>query len=67
LGRLTTPCPIVHFALATSDARAVTERVRRAGYNITVEPKEVNLNRLEATVAFFEGPSGEVIEFFETH
>lgn len=60
-------CPIVHFALATSDARAAAERVRQAGYDITMEPKDVDLNGLKATVAFFEGPSGESVEFFETH
>lgn len=57
--------PILHFALTTTDARAATEHVRRAGYNITVEPKELNLGGLEVTIAFFEGPSGEVVEFFE--
>lgn len=55
--------PVMHFALATTDARAATEHVRQAGYEITVEPKEVNLGGLEVTIAFFKGPSGEVIEF----
>ncbi len=59
--------PVTHFALATSDARAATEHVRGAGYEVTVEPKELNLGGLEVTIAFFKGPSGEVIEFFETH
>ena len=57
--------PILHFALTTTDAKAATEHVRRAGYKITVEPKELNLGGLEVTIAFFEGPSGEVVEFFE--
>ncbi len=57
--------PILHFALTTTDARAATEHVRRAGYKITVEPKELNLGGLEVTIAFFEGPSGEEVEFFE--
>ncbi len=57
--------PVTHFALATSDARAATEHVRRAGYEVTVEPKELNLGGLEVTIAFFKGPSGEVVEFFE--
>lgn len=59
--------PVMHVALATTDARGATERVREAGYEITVEPKDVNLGGLEVTVAFFKGPSGEVLEFFETH
>ena len=59
--------PLTHIALATTDTRSALERVRQAGYEITVEPKEVSLSGLEATIAFFKGPNGEVIEFFETH
>ncbi len=57
--------PVTHFALTTTDARAATEHVRRAGYEITVEPRDVNLGGMDVTVAFFKGPSGELIEFFE--
>ena len=57
--------PFMHFALTTTDARAAIEHVRRAGYRVTVEPKNVSLGTLEATIAFFEGPSGEELEFFE--
>ena len=57
--------PILHFALSTTDARAATEHVRQAGYKVTVEPKELDLGGLEVTIAFFKGPSGEVVEFFE--
>ena len=59
--------PVTHIALATTDTRAATEHVRQAGYEITVEPKDVDLNGLEATIAFFKGPSGESIEFFQTN
>ena len=59
--------PIVHIALATTDARAAAERVREAGYEITVEPRDVTLSDLEATIAFFRGPNGEIIEFFQTY
>lgn len=59
--------PVLHFALATTDTRAAIEVVRAAGYTITVEPKDVDLNQIQATIAFFVGPSGEVIEFFQTH
>lgn len=61
------PDPLVHLALATSDAAASLEPVREAGYEVTMEPKDVSLDDLEATVAFFKGPNGEVIEFFQTH
>lgn len=59
--------PVTHFALATTDARTSIEHVRSHGYEITVEPKEVDLGGLAVTVAFFKGPSGEVIEFFQEH
>jgi len=59
--------PILHFALATTDTRAAVEIVRQAGYEITLEPKLVDLNGLEVTIAFFIGPNGEEIEFFQTH
>ena len=59
--------PIMHIALATTDARAAIEHVRQAGYEVTVEPKDVQLGSLQVTIAFFRGPSGELIEFFQTH
>jgi len=57
--------PLVHFALATNDVRGATEKVRAAGYPITLEPKDVELNTLSASVAFFTGPSGESVELFQ--
>ena len=59
--------PIIHFALATSDAKAAAEHVRRAGYEITIEPKVINLGSAEATIAFCQGPNGEAVEFFQAH
>lgn len=59
--------PLVHLALATADAAAAIEPVRQAGFEVTMEPKDVKLADLEATVAFFKGPNGEVVEFFQTH
>lgn len=59
--------PVTHFALTTTDTRASLEHVRRAGYEITVEPKDVTLDKLNVTIAFFKGPNGEIIEFFQTH
>ena len=56
---------LAHFALATSDVRAVIEKVRAAGCVVTTEPKEVMLHTLPATVAFFNGPSGESVELFQ--
>jgi glyoxylase I family protein len=59
--------PVTHFALATTDTRAALEHVRQAGYEVTVEPKDMTLGSLEVTIAFFKGPSGEIIELFQTH
>lgn len=59
--------PLTHIALATSDTRQAVERVRQAGYQITVEPKDVQLGPILATIAFFVGPNGETIEFFQTN
>ena len=58
--------PIMHIALTTTDARAAVERVRQAGYEITIEPREGGLGDLKATIAFFRGPNGEVIEFWQS-
>ena len=59
--------PVTPFALAVEDTRAATERVREAGYEITIEPKALELDHLSVPIAFFTGPSGEVLEFFQTH
>ena len=59
--------PIMHIALATTDTQAALEHVRAAGYEITVEPRTVDLGALTVTIAFFKGPNGELIEFFQTH
>lgn len=56
-----------HIALATTDTRQAIERVRQAGYTVTVEPKDVQLGPLHVTIAFFTGPNGETIEFFQTN
>ena len=58
---------LTHIALATTDTRQATEHVRQAGYTITVEPKDVQLGSIAATIAFFTGPNGETIEFFQTN
>ena len=58
---------LTHFALTTTDITAALERVRAAGMEITREPTDVNLGGMNVTIAFFSGPSGEVIEFFQVH
>ena len=58
---------LTHIALATTDTRQALEQVRQAGYTITVEPKDVQLGPIAATIAFFIGPNGETVEFFQTN
>jgi glyoxylase I family protein len=59
--------PTLHIALTTTDTHAATEIVRAAGYKITVEPKSVRLDTLDVVISFFEGPNGEIIEFFQVN
>ncbi len=59
--------PITHFALTVDDTHAAIEHVRQAGYEITMEPKSLTLDGMDVTIAFFNGPNGESIEFFQTH
>jgi glyoxylase I family protein len=58
---------IPHIALATTDTRLAIERVREAGYTIKTEPKDIQLGPLFVTLAFFIGPNGETIEFFQVN
>ena len=53
-----------HLALATDDVDACIERVRAAGYPVTIEPKDVTLADLSARIAFCTGACGETVEFF---
>ena len=58
---------IRHFALATDNVDLVVERVRAAGYPITVEPKDgciMSEPPLPIRIAFCVGPCGEEVEFF---
>lgn len=56
--------PWMHLALATSDPDGVWQRAVEAGYPSVIDPKDVSLGGLEARIAFFSGPNGEVIELF---
>lgn len=56
--------PLAHIAFATKQVDEVVEKVRKAGYEVTMEPKDVTLGDLPARIAFFRGPTGEIIEVF---
>lgn len=59
---------IPHFALEVSDVDRAAAAVRRAGYPITVEPKDLTLPTsppFPIRIAFCRGPVGEELEFFQ--
>ena len=52
-----------HIALATDDVDELLEKVRTAGYEVTMEPDEFMLpHGVAIRIAFFKGPAGESIE-----
>lgn len=60
---------IRHFALETDNADACAEAVRKAGYEVFIEPKNIVIPSTPgypARIAFCRGPLGEEIEFFQT-
>ncbi|MDE2774708.1 MAG: VOC family protein [Chloroflexota bacterium] len=58
---------VFHFALQTTDIEAALARVRAAGMEITVELRTADLGPLSVSLAFFKGPSGEVVEFMQVN
>ena len=58
---------IRHFAFAVENTDACVEAVRTAGYEVFVEPKDIEIASeipFPARIAFCRGPVGEEIEFF---
>ena len=58
---------IRHMAFAVKDVDSCVEAVRKAGYEITMEPTDIVIaseKPLPARIAFCIGPVGEEIEFF---
>ena len=59
---------IRHFAFATDDVDACVEVVKAAGYEVFIEPKDIEIAStpvFPARIAFCKGPLGEEIELFE--
>ncbi len=56
--------PLAHVAFATDKVDEIVKMVREAGYEVTDEPKDVNLAGSPIRIAFFYGPTGEHIEVF---
>lgn len=59
---------IRHFALVTDDVDECVKAVRTAGYEVFIEPKDIEIPSspaFPARIAFCKGPLGEEIEFFQ--
>ena len=59
---------IRHVAFATTDVEACVAKVKDAGYEVFLGPKDIQIPSepvFEAKMAFCYGPLGEEIEFFE--
>jgi len=59
--------PVTHIAFTTTDIEAAVKRVRDAGMEITREIVTLDVAHLNITIAFFKGPSGEIVEFFQVN
>lgn len=56
-----------HIAFGCDNPDAAIERVRKAGYTVTMEPKDIVIPSnppYPARIAFCIGPVGEEVEFF---
>ncbi len=58
---------VIHFAFTTTDIESAVKRVRDAGMEITTEIKTLDIGHLNITIAFFKGPSGEIVDFFQVN
>lgn len=59
---------IRHMAFATDDVDAIAAKVKEAGYEVFIEPKDIVIKsepEFHARMAFCYGPLGEQIEFFK--
>ena len=57
-----------HIAFAVEDTDAIVAKVKEAGYEVFIEPKEITIPsepQLRARMAFCYGPLGEEVEFFQ--
>ena len=57
-----------HIAFATDDVDEIADMVKKAGYEVFIEPNDIVIKSnpvLPARMAFCFGPLGEEIEFFQ--
>lgn len=56
--------PLAHLAFRTNQVDELISRVRAAGYEITDEPRDLELAGQPIRIAFCYGPTHEHVEFF---
>ena len=54
-----------HIALQTENTDALCAKLRQAGYEITMEPCDKDLDGYQIRICFFIGPCGEEIELLQ--
>ena len=61
--------PILHLCFRADNCAAAVEAARSAGAEVTMEAKSPDVFTelgLKTVIAFVKGPSGEIVEFFES-
>jgi catechol 2,3-dioxygenase-like lactoylglutathione lyase family enzyme len=54
-----------HMALKTESVDGAAALVKSHGFEVAVEPKDIDMDGHPARIAFFIGPNGETIELIE--
>lgn len=57
-----------HIALRVDDCKVAIDLARKAGAEVTMETRDVNLSSepsIPIRIAFFKGPDGEIVELFQ--
>jgi glyoxylase I family protein len=57
-----------HIALRANDTNSAIKIAKKAGAEVTIEPRDVTLKNdppIPVRIAFFKGPDGELIELFQ--
>jgi len=57
-----------HIALRVDDCKSAIELARKAGAEVTMETRDIDLSSepsIPIRIAFFKGPDGEIVELFQ--
>jgi glyoxylase I family protein len=57
-----------HIALRVDDCKAAIELARKAGAEVTMKTRDIDLSSepsIPIRIAFFKGPDGEIVELFQ--